>query len=94
MPSDTGNFGGKKTGNRMTHYIIHNGLFIEAFNKLKKNNNKYLPYILFNKKTKNTDKEPIKKDRKIKYTCSCGNNIWGKTDLSVICDFCKEKFKV
>lgn len=34
MPSDTGQVGGKKTGQYMTHYIIEGGLYEQAFNAM------------------------------------------------------------
>lgn len=34
MPSNTGEEGGRKTGQKMTHYIISNGLFEQAFDDI------------------------------------------------------------
>jgi predicted SprT family Zn-dependent metalloprotease len=33
-----------------------------------------------------------KKKNKIKYSCSCGNNVWGKADLRLICANCDEDY--
>lgn len=38
------------------------------------------------------DDEPKKKS-KIKYSCSCGCNVWGKANLSFKCNECGEDFK-
>lgn len=42
------------------------------------------------------DEEPGKKKRqgvKIKYTCPCGNNVWGKPDLKLRCNECEGDFE-
>jgi hypothetical protein len=36
IPSDTGETGGKRTGQRMTHYIVDGGVFQKVFNALPK----------------------------------------------------------
>lgn len=38
-------------------------------------------------------KPPEKKKSKFKYTCSCGNEIWGTLSLSVICGKCQLHFQ-
>lgn len=30
---------------------------------------------------------------KIKYSCGCGNNVWGKSGLNFTCDDCEESYK-
>ena len=35
----------------------------------------------------------VKKKNKVKYTCGCNNNVWGKPDLSLRCEVCKRSFK-
>lgn len=35
--------------------------------------------------------KPVLKN-KIKYTCSCNFNVWGKTGLDINCNICNEKF--
>jgi predicted SprT family Zn-dependent metalloprotease len=92
MPSDTGLPGGKKTGQRMTHYIIRGGRFEVSASRLiaekfkiswgeEKNEMKRKIALLNSKKSKT------------KYTCqSCGANIWGKSGLKVICGTCKKTY--
>jgi len=33
------------------------------------------------------------KRNKVKYTCSCGNNVWGKPELTIFCGECEEAFQ-
>ena len=42
---------------------------------------------------KNPDKES-KSGVRLKYTCECNNNIWGKAGLDITCNECKTDFKV
>jgi predicted SprT family Zn-dependent metalloprotease len=87
IPSSTGKEGGKKTGQSMTHYVDHNGRFIIAFNKLKEKEINYKPLPDFrNIKTKSADRS------KIKYTCPCENNVWGKPGLIITCNTCQKLF--
>ncbi|WP_461255780.1 SprT-like domain-containing protein [Treponema sp. R80B11-R83G3] len=89
MPSSTGREGGKKTGQRMSDYIIPGGLFIEAYKRLKNKKLKYATNPVFF----DGSKIPGKKSRsKTKYTCACNNNIWGKPGLSVTCNNCKKLY--
>jgi predicted SprT family Zn-dependent metalloprotease len=89
MPSTTGQAGGKKTGQRMSHYIMPNGLFEIAFNCLAE---KRIEYVSPNKyaslavldKTETTETQN-KTTAKTKYSCPCGNNVWGKPGLHIIC---------
>jgi predicted SprT family Zn-dependent metalloprotease len=89
MPSNTGKEGGKKTGQRMSDYIISGGLFIKAYQRLK---DKHLEYatnpVLFDEK-KITEK---KSRSKTKYTCPCGNNVWGKPGLFITCNNCNQLY--
>jgi len=86
IPSSTGFAGGKKTGQKMIHYVDVNGRFIKAFNALKekKINCKPNPEMTLIKKTDNS---------KTKYICSCKNKVWGKPDLSIKCLICGSDFK-
>ena len=42
---------------------------------------------------KNPDKES-KSGVRLKYSCDCNNNIWGKAGLDITCNECKTDFKV
>ena len=85
MPSNTGKPDGKKTGQGMTHYIISDGLFIKAFNRLSEKNIKYTSSLIPGGLAKASR-------AKTKYMCPCGNKVWGKPELIVICGVCKNKF--
>ena len=87
VPSNTGKPGGKKTGQGMTHYIADNGLFIEAFNRLSEKELKYAPYPYPSK-----NKTANKTASKLKYECPCGNKVWGKPGLIIICAACNQNF--
>jgi hypothetical protein len=39
------------------------------------------------------EKEPKRSGIKVKYTCFCENNVWGKPDLRMICMECEQEFK-
>jgi predicted SprT family Zn-dependent metalloprotease len=90
IPSSTGEAGGKKTGQNMTHYIPHTGLFIEAFNRLKEKRLKYVPLPLLEP---GKNKASNKNANKTKYECPCGNNVWGKPGLNLICADCSKTFE-
>ena len=115
MPSDTGMEGGKRTGQKVSHYIIPGGLFEMAFirldpEELEELRLKYLPMISLTgqKKTKITapegdddgegeggegnDETKGKSGRRTKYSCACGNNIWGKSGLLIQCLDCEKEY--
>ena len=35
----------------------------------------------------------VNKSNRIKYTCSCGQNIWGKPGMRVLCELCSSSFQ-
>lgn len=125
MPSNTGQPGGKRTGDNMTHYVIDEGQFSHCVKKLldmdfnlswhdrfprsmpdrdnpimtmefpehgksilaDKNYNVILPGLLIAPpKVKN-------KSNRHKYTCSCGNNVWGKPELYITCRGCGQEYE-
>lgn len=116
MPSDTGKEGGKKTGQRMTHYIIPDGAYERAFNNMPESH--LLPWTTLegdlikaqlkgqdSEKKEDGDKPTRKKQdraklivsgrKKTKYSCRpCGNNVWGKPGLSLICGSCNSEYEV
>jgi len=86
IPSATGKEGGKKTGQGMTHYVDPNGKFIKSFNALKEKGISY-------KENGLAGTIKIKSQRsKTKYSCSCGNNVWGKPGLFITCNNCNQLF--
>jgi hypothetical protein len=87
VPSATGLPGGKKTGQRMTHYIEEGGPFAKAFEAMP--DDWLLPFIGLAPL-----KETAKGQSKTKFTCpGCGVNVWGKPDLRVMCVDCQEEFQ-
>lgn len=84
MPSDTAQPGGKRVGDRVSHYIMPDGPFAKSFKSMPKSI--LLPWVSF-------DDSEVKKKRpasKVKYTCpSCEMNVWGKPGLHVKCGDCK-----
>jgi len=81
MPSTTGADGGKRTGQRVTHYIIDGGPFDVAADNLLNSG--------FKLKWQSPVIAGAKKPSKVKFSCpDCGQNAWGKPDLKVICGGC------
>jgi hypothetical protein len=87
IPSDTGQPGGKKTGQRMTHYVDPDGLFQQAFNQLKNKALKYTP-----QRATEDDRKTVRRAAKTKYECPCGNKVWGKAELHLVCVDCNQPF--
>lgn len=88
IPSDTGESGGKKTGQKMTHYIEQGGRYQLAFRELATSgftlNWQSLPL--------NTEAAAKKAVSKTKYTCpTCGQNAWAKPDSRLVCGACYEE---
>jgi len=94
-PTDTGEPGGKETGQRMTHYIVADGVYSKAYAKLKA-----LAFQLHwqsgaRSKNENVTGSPDgsepKKSSKTKFTCpNCGQNAWAKPGAHLICGACHE----
>lgn len=109
MPSTTGREGGKTTGQNMSDYFMEEGKFILAFKAIQENRFEPLPLEpdnshLYCKEVASDGSvtfAPVPKDEKtrsktgtrIKYSCSCENNIWGKSGLKVLCLECNSNFK-
>jgi hypothetical protein len=91
-PSDTGQPGGKMTGQQVSHYILADGPFATAAGRLIAKGWK-VPYVsLWDEETKKTAAK--KRASKSKFTCPCcGANAWGKPELRIICADCDEEMK-
>jgi predicted SprT family Zn-dependent metalloprotease len=86
IASDTGQPGGKRTGQRVTHYIVDGGPFDKACADLLSSG---FALTWQSKKSGGTDKPKAKKD-KVKYTCpDCKTNAWGKPRLHLVCGECQ-----
>lgn len=111
--SNTGQPGGKRTGQNMTHYVQAGGPFEKAFDEIGSENLAALELPLKpsikhididsilagirnsdNEDSEEIDEKPVQKSGvKIKYSCGCGNNVWGKSGLNFTCDDCEESYK-
>lgn len=92
IPSDTGQEGGKETGQTVSHYIEAGGRFERACRELI-GDGFTLPYIeLWGDEDKAKRKK--KAASKTKYTCpACDLNAWGKPDLHLVCGACDERME-
>lgn len=85
-PSNTGQPGGKRTGQSMTHIIVPNGRFDRAFGSMP--DDALIPWL-----SSMPESRPKKPSLRVKYHCpDCGNNAWGKPDLKLICGTCETAF--
>jgi predicted SprT family Zn-dependent metalloprotease len=85
MPSSTGKQEGKRTGQKMSHYIIYGGLF-------EKRANEYLDRFKVDYRGQRMISGEKKKKTvsKLKYTCSeCGLNAWAKPGSNLMCGDCE-----
>lgn len=85
MPSSTGKPGGRRVGQRITHYIAKGGAFLRSFEALPL----ALPF-----QSEGREKATKKYDKtKVKYSCGrCRANAWGKPGLQITCTTCKTAF--
>jgi hypothetical protein len=73
MPSSTGMPGGREIGSRVSHYILENGPFAEAFAELQATG---WTLDLESAPRRGPTKSP---DSKTKFVCVlCGSAVWGK----------------
>lgn len=87
IPSDTGEPGGRKTGQRITHYIDPAGRFQKAFDLIP------VEYLIPWKSGRSAPSKSPSKNSKTKYVCcKCGSALWGKDSLQVLCLECEEPF--
>ncbi len=110
IPSTTGRPGGKKTGQNMSDYPAEKGKFLEALEAMPDSyklpfvsiEGDYLSAMLSairedaegRPEAAQLPRPSGNKRNKVKYTCSCGTNVWGKPDLHIVCGDCKEAFEV
>jgi predicted SprT family Zn-dependent metalloprotease len=86
IPSDTGQPGGKQTGQRMTHYVEEDGAFDRACIKLLRKGFT-IPWHALTSGDEQTRKK--KAASKTEYTCpSCDLNAWAKPDVELVCGDC------
>ena len=86
QPTDTGEPGGKETGQSVTHYIIPEGPYATAYAKLKARG-----FQLHWQSAPQGARAKAKTASKTKFTCpDCGQNAWAKPDALLICGVCFE----
>ena len=84
MPSDTAAPGGRRTGQRVSHYIVKCGPFWLAYQKLAANGFE----LHWNSRR---DQRQARNNSKTKFTCeACGQNAWAKPDADLICGRCEQ----
>ena len=84
IPSSTGMPGGKKTGQKVSHYIVDGGCFDAACAELTSGG--------FALRWQGSPDDPMPKrdPSKVKFTCpDCEQNAWAKADSSLICGDCR-----
>jgi hypothetical protein len=92
MPSDTGAPGGKKTGQKVSHYIIPGGPFARVCALLLSDGFR-LAWGEIIAEVADDEEEGSGtgkgKTTRVKFTCpACRANAWGKPDLKLICGVC------
>jgi hypothetical protein len=88
IPSNTGEPGGKETGQKMTHYVESNGQFAQKTQALVDGG-----FSLSWGDGSLEVKAPTKAGSRVKYTCpSCDSNVWGKGGLTINCELCDTLF--
>jgi len=86
-PSDTGQVGGKETGQSVSHYIIPGGAYAKAYAKLQARG-----LQLHWQSAPAGRQAKAKKASKTKFTCpDCGQNAWAKPDALLGCYACYEE---
>lgn len=83
MPSTTGKPDGKKTGQRVTHYIIDKGNYEAAFGSWSLNQT---GTWFTHRQEKETANKAVSKQ---KFTCpDCEQNAWAKPSANLVCGDC------
>ena len=83
MPSTTGEPDGRKTGSRVTHYIIEGGPYEQSFYRWSMRDRIKWAAVI-----RDTTSRPAA--NKTKYQCgNCGNQVWGRPAMLVACLECK-----
>ena len=83
MPSSTSFAGGKRTGQKISHYIIEGGVYDAAYHTWPDKGQLRWVAVAesFERKTRKQDK--------LAYACIC-SKCWGKPGLDIVCQLCGE----
>ena len=85
-PSTTGEPGGRRTGDRVSHYIVKGGPFERAYKKLR---NDGVRLSWSDRFEQEGGKAKVNKSNREKYTCpDCGLNAWAKPEAALMCGEC------
>lgn len=91
-PSSTGAPGGRRTGVRVSHYIVPDGAFARAW-AARPPECDTLPFVCV-EGAEETRRKTASVRSKTKYSCDCGINVWAKPGLETLqCAECLEPFK-
>ncbi len=89
MPSSTGGVDGKRTGQRVSHYIVEGGAYDTAFAELRATG-----FVVPWGDAGRPVDGGAKPNSKTRYTCpTCGLNAWAKPAVDVICQKCLEPLR-
>jgi len=92
IPSTTGAPGGKKTGQRVSHYVYPGGVFEQAFKAMPPGY--WFPWMCSEAVASSVGGKGKSKKAKTKYLCSgCNTNVWGKPNLQLACVACNDYFE-
>ena len=92
-PSDTGQLGGKETGQRVSHYIAEGGRYASAYAALEATGFDAL-YVELWAEGAGRAKRKAKNASKTRYTCpDCGLNAWAKPAASLMCGDCRVRME-
>jgi hypothetical protein len=90
MPSDTGEPGGRKVGQQVTHYVVAGGPFERACGELLAGG------VRVEWQSVEAESAAARRSRlsKTKYTCpGCGLNAWAKPGVHLVCGECEERME-
>ena len=88
-PSSTGEPGGKETGQRVSHYIVPDGPYAQAYAQLEATG-----FLLHWQSKPDSGAARGKKASKTKYTCPvCGLNAWAKPAAALVCGDCDRRLE-
>jgi hypothetical protein len=84
MPSSTGEYGGKRKGQKMSHYILPDGPFARSCRRLLTGG------FRLNWQSLDHDHDRKAPVSKVRYTCpQCELNAWAKPNVSLVCGNCE-----
>ena len=91
MPSSTGKVGGERTGQKVSNYLIKGSIIDSCLKEMPEDLWTNLSSFL---EINNSKIQKLNKAKsKVKYFCNgCKTNVWGKSNLSILCNDCKKSF--